>query len=220
MAGLPAAVQQQHRRPLLAEHVGDQAVAGRAGEDRGRGLDLRFMGARSRNCSTPALNTLSPTASMWSRPGISSAWAPGMSAASVVRGAGDRVLGADRDQHRNADGGGLLARERLARAADAGRERLQVAAGLLREGAERAALRIGHRSERRRLQRVGDALRQADAVDQMDAEAAENGGADALPGAAGQERGDARAHRIAHDVGARDPEVIHQRRALLRHRSV
>ena len=39
VAGLAAAVQQQHRRPLLAIDVADQRVAGRALEHRGGGRD-------------------------------------------------------------------------------------------------------------------------------------------------------------------------------------
>ena len=64
--------------------------------------------------------------------------------------------------------------QHLARAADAGGERPAVGLGLVGEGAEHAALRIGDVGERRRLQRVGDALGQADAVDQMHAEPAEH----------------------------------------------
>jgi hypothetical protein len=72
VTGLAAAVQQQHRRTLaaVAIDVALEAIAGRAGEGRGDGLDLPLAidlkaHVRSpRNCSAPALNTLSPTASI------------------------------------------------------------------------------------------------------------------------------------------------------------
>ena len=121
----------------------------------------RLKARCARKSSTPALNTLSPTASMWSRPGISSACAPGMSAASSCAEPAIVVLGADRDQHRRARCAPTCSRrQRLARAADAGGERPQVGFGLLGEGAEHAAGRIGDVGERRRLQRLGDARRQ------------------------------------------------------------
>ncbi len=62
MPRLAAAVEQQHRACALAEHIGDETVARSAGEDRFGGR--AGHGLRSRNSSTVALNTLSPTASM------------------------------------------------------------------------------------------------------------------------------------------------------------
>ena len=47
---------------LLAEHIGDQPIARGSGENRLGGGDGH--GLRSRNASTAALNTLSPTAGM------------------------------------------------------------------------------------------------------------------------------------------------------------
>ncbi len=88
--------------------------------------------------------------------------------------AGDRVSGSDRHQRRRGDLRDFRARERLPRAADAGGERAQIAAVLVGEGAEHALHGIGERVERRRLHRVGDAERQADAVNEMIAEAAED----------------------------------------------
>ena len=166
VAGLAAAVQQQHRRPLLAIDVARQRVAGRALEHRGGRRDRTRHACSWRNCSTPALNTLSPTASMWSRPGIG---APGVrhDRSQFLGRACDRILGADRDQRRRPDRGGLLAAQHLPRAADAGGERPAVGLGLVGKGAEHAALRVGDVVERRRLQRLGDALRQPHAVDQV-----------------------------------------------------
>ena len=115
----------------------------------------------------------------------------------------DRVLGADRDQRRRPDRRRLLAGQHLARAADAGGERAAVGFGLLGEGAEHAALRIGDVGERRRLQRLGDAFRQAHAVDQVHAEPAQHHRAHPVRVLEREERRDPRAHRIAHHVGAR-----------------
>ena len=80
------------------------------------------------------------------------------------RGAADHVLAADRDQRRDADRGDLCAREPLARAAHAGRERPQVGSGLLGKGAKQACPGIAHRGQRRGFERFGDAFRNADAV--------------------------------------------------------
>ena len=87
----------------------------------------------------------------------------------------NHVFGADRDQRWRADGRHLLARKRLARAADAGRERLEVGFGLLGKGAERASHGIADIRERGRLERLRDALRQPDAVDEMNAQPAKHG---------------------------------------------
>ena len=57
----------------------------------------------------------------------------------------------------------------------------------------------------------------ADAVDQADAQSAEDRAAHPLRMRERQERGDAGAHRIAHDVGARDIQMIEQRAHVLRH---
>ena len=80
-----------------------------------------------------------------------------------------------------------------------------------------APARIGHVCERRRLERVGDRLRQPDAIDQVDAEAAEDRARARAPGAPAPEGGDARAHRIAHHVGALDAEMIEQRAHVVGH---
>ena len=104
-----------------------------------------------RKSSTPALNTLSPTASMWSRSGISSAFAPGMSAASSCAepATGSLVPTATRTGKRIA--ASCSRAQRLPRAADTGGERLEVGFGLLGEAAEHAAGRIGHIRQARAL---------------------------------------------------------------------
>src|SRR5262249_15416306 len=79
----------------------------------------------------------------------------------------DFVLGADCDQDRGADRSDLLARQALARAADTGRQAPEVGFGLLRKSAKLMSHGIANIRERRSLQRVGDALRQANAVDEM-----------------------------------------------------
>ena len=74
-----------------------------------------------------------------------------------------------------------------------------------------------HVRERRRFERIRDRFRQPDAIHQPDAEAAEDDAARARRMRERQERRDARAHRIAHDVGARDVEMIEQRADVLGH---
>ena len=91
-----------------------------------------------------------------------------------IRRAGDLVRGADRDQHRHRDAGGLLAGHQPPRAAQAGRERTAIGAGLVGEGAKGAPDRIGHVIQRRRLQRFRDVFAGTAALDQADAEAAED----------------------------------------------
>ena len=90
------------------------------------------------------------------------------------RRARDFVRGADRDQHRHGDAGGFLARHQAARAAQAGGERPAIGAGLVGKGAKRPPDRIGHVVERGRLQRLGDVFAGAAALDQADADAAED----------------------------------------------
>ena len=72
------------------------------------------------------------------------------------------------------DAGGLLPRHQPARAAQAGRQRPAVGAGLIGEGTERPPDRIGDVVERRRLQRRRDVLAGPAALDQADADAAED----------------------------------------------
>ncbi len=55
MAGLAAAMEQQHDRPLLAIDVGDEPVAAGTGEQRDGRLDRGAHGRSSRNASTPSL---------------------------------------------------------------------------------------------------------------------------------------------------------------------
>ena len=72
------------------------------------------------------------------------------------------------------DAGGLLPRHQPARAAQAGRQRAAIAAGLVGEGAKGPPHRIGDVLQRRRLQRCRDVFAGAAALDQADADAAEN----------------------------------------------
>src|SRR5215470_16795672 len=108
-------------------------------------------------------------------------------------------------------------RKRLARAADAGRERLEVGFGLLGKGAERASHGIADIRERGRLERLRDALRQPDAVDEMNAQPAKDGPAQARGIGAREKRRDARPHGVTHHVGAGEIEVIEQRAYVLGH---
>ncbi len=174
VAGLAAAVQQQHRRPLLAVDVAGQRVAGRAVEHRGGGRDRARHALLLEEFQHAGLEHLvadrEHVVAVRDRQRLRVRHERGQFLGRARRS----VLGADRDQRRRLDRRRLLARQHLARAADAGGQRPAVGFGLVGEGAEHAALRIGDVGERRRLQRLGDALRQADAVDQMHAEPAEH----------------------------------------------
>ncbi len=65
VAGLSAAMQQKDGIALLAEDIGGELVAVGAEEGRRGRCDVaRHSRSLSRNCSTAALKTLSPTASM------------------------------------------------------------------------------------------------------------------------------------------------------------
>ena len=70
-----------------------------------------------------------------------------------LRRARNVVLAPCGDQERHADALELVARDRLARPADASSKRVQVRSRLLREGAKRAPARIGYVRARRRLKR-------------------------------------------------------------------
>ena len=77
--------------------------------------------------------------------------------------------------------------------------------------------RIGHVGERRRFERVRDRVRQPHPLDETDAEAAENGGAHPVGMRQREESRDPRAHRVAHDVGARQTEMVDQRAHVVGH---
>ena len=127
------------------------------------------------------------------------------------------VLGADRDQHRHADRRRLLARQLLPRAADA--------------GGERAAVGLGLSAKARNVRPCGSVTSASDGASSASAMLSGRPtpstrcmpsppstiGAHALRVLQRQECGDPRAHRIAHDVGAADAEMIHQRPHVLGH---
>src|SRR5262245_60839174 len=206
MARLAAAVQEQHRRPALAEHVGYQAVTGSAGEDRGPRFDGRH------GCFANWTDGMDATRVRWTswtlREEVEDARLEHLVAnrehviaardvesartgnyvRKFLRRTTDRILGADRDQHRHAQRLRLLPRERLPRAADARRQRAAIALGLFGEDPEGALLLVGHIGEGRRFQRLGHAERQPAAVDQLNAQASEHGGAHALGMRGAEER--------------------------------
>ena len=97
-----------------------------------------------------------------------------------------------------------LGGDRRARRADAGGERLEIALRLLGEGAERARGLVLHVVDARRLERIGDRPGAGHAAHHVDAEPAEDEARDPLGMGEGEKRGDARAHRVADHVGARD----------------
>ena len=153
----------------------------------------------------PALNALSPTARLWSRPGIESASARGNRLTSF-RGSPAIVSSlADRDQRR-AGGARASRRRSRARAAGAGGEREAVAVRLLGEGAEQALRRVVEALERRRLHGLGDRLRQAFVAHEPVAETPEHERAHEAGVFERKQARDPRAHRIPHHVGALDPQ--------------
>ena len=148
---------------------------------------------------------------MWSRLGMSSTCAPGMILPSACAEPAISSDGADRDQGGHGDPGGFLLGHQPPRAAQAGGERAAVGAGLVGERAKGPPHRIGHLVERGRLERCGDILAGAAALDQRHADAAENRRAQPVGMAQRQPRRHPRAERIAHDIGAVDFEMVHQR---------
>ena len=118
-----------------------------------------------------------------------------------------------------ADAADVLHPHRLARAAHAGGKRAQVGARLLGERAEALAHRIGHVGERGRLERVRDLVAQArTSISRMPTPPRMT--ERTRPDARRQHGADARAQRIAHHVGAREVEMLDQRRDVLGHDSV
>src|SRR5262245_29042617 len=83
-------------------------------------------------------------------------------------GTGDNVLAASRDQNGNPDGCKLVRRDLLARAPHASSERLEVAAGPLRERAEAARRVVGDVLDPRGFERLGDRPRPHHAAHQID----------------------------------------------------
>ena len=165
----------------------------------------------------PVLNTLSPTASMWSRPGMSSERPCGSSAASSgAEPATSSLLP-------TATSTGSLSLAQSSRDSVWREPRIQAASALRSDLVCSAKARNVrpcwslHVGERRRLERVRDRFRQPDTVDQPAAEPAEHDTAHAIRMRQRQKRRDARAHRIAHHVGARDIEMIEQRPHVLGH---
>ena len=94
---------------------------------------------------------------------------------------------------------------------------MQIRFGLLGESAKHVSGRIGDVGKRRRLKRVGDAIRQPNTLDQANAETAKHNGTYAIGIRQGQESGDAGPHRIAHDIGAGQREMIEQSPHVVRH---
>ena len=107
--------------------------------------------------------------------------------------------------------------KRLARAANACGERAQVGPRLFGEGAKHVAGGIGHVRERRRLERPRNPFRIADAFNQPDTKPAKHGRAHTLGMRQRKKSGVTRPHRITHDIGAAEPEVIEQRAHILGH---
>ena len=79
---LAAAVQEDRRTFSAAITVADELVARGAGEIFRNRRQVGHQGLCARKSRTPCLNTGSPTARIWSRPGMSRFFAPGISAAS------------------------------------------------------------------------------------------------------------------------------------------
>src|SRR5262249_22107151 len=129
----------------------------------------------------------------------------------LLRRTRDHVVAADRDQHRRANPRDFFARQGLARATDTGGERPEVGFGLLGKGAESASHGIADIRERGSLERLRDALRQPNAIDEMNAQSAEHRPAQARRIGERKKRGDARPHGVTHHVGTGEIEMIEQR---------
>ena len=219
MAGLAAAMQQQYGRALVAEHVGCELVAGCCREtSRLAGVGCLVMVARSEIRSPPLLNTLSPTASIWSRPGMSTARASGISAASLSAGPAMSSL------LPTAISTGMRICATCSRVSVWREPRMQAASARRSDfvcsakARNMRPVRIGNVGERRRLQCKRNVFRQAGAVHELVAEPAENGRARTRSGCVERKKGGvARAHRITHHVGAIDRQVIEQRAHVLGH---
>src|SRR5215813_2027390 len=107
---------------------------------------------------------------------------------------GDLVLRADGNQYRRANSGSIGSAHGLTRAADAGGECAQVGSRLLGETSKHVARLVLHIAQRRRFQRLGDALWQTDSVHQPNTKAAENCRSDTRGMVHRQKCRDARAH--------------------------
>src|SRR5262249_8965562 len=129
----------------------------------------------------------------------------------------DLVLATDCNEQRRRNAADLGTAERLARAAHAGGERRQIRLGLLGEGTKQVSGRVGHVGNRRRLQPLGDRLRQADALYETNAKSAQYRRAYAIGMRQGKERRDTCAHRITDDVRTRQRKMIKERPNVLRH---
>ena len=168
------------------------------------------QGRSARKARTPRLWFMSPTATLWSRFGMSSARAFGISGASscgepamwsLVPTAISVGAGSARPRARD-----RFWREPRMQAASALRSLLVCSAKA------RNMRSVGSVSivERGRLHGIGDAERQARAFDEVDAEPAEQERAHALGMVERQSGRDARAHRVAHHVGPVDAEMVEQ----------
>ena len=185
-----------------------------------RELPFPVVSSRARNASTAALCSRSPTAFMWSRPGIAKASAPGMRAASAsARAAPDRPRCRPPPAPAPECCASSLGRQRLARRGDAGRQRLAVAAGLVGEDAEHAAARVGHLIERTRREAPPRAAPPARTprFTIPSPSPPSTSAPHALRMRQRQQGGDPRAHRIADHVRLLDAEMVEQPARILRH---
>src|SRR5271166_84668 len=135
----------------------------------------------------------------------------------LVRIARDDVARPDRNERRRGNTRDCGRRQALTRAPDAGGEGGAIALRPVGEGAERALRRVGEAVERRRLHRLGDAFRQAGAMHEPVAEAAQDQRTHEIRLRQREEARDAGAHRIAHHVGPLDLKASEEIARVARH---
>ena len=154
---------------------------------------------------------------MWSRPGISSARPAGSRAASSCAEPATSSLVPTATSTGARISRDLLARQGLARAADAGRERLEVGLGLLGKG--RNVRPIGSRTSASEGASSASAMLSGSPTPST--RRMPSPPSTARRSRAGcaerEERGDARAHGVAHHVGAAELEMIDERAHVIGH---
>ena len=218
VAGLAAAVQQQHRVAAFAIDVGGKLVAVRAGEGRGGRRDVSRHGRSLRKCQHAGLEHLVADREHVVAAGNVERRASGISAASSC---GEPAIGI------------VACRPRPASATDA-RPPLRASA-VWREPRMQAASAwrsdLVCSAKARNMRPIGSVTSSSDGASSASAMLAGSpppstrwmpspprmARAHARGMREREEGGDARAHRIAHDIGARDAEMIEQRAHVLRH---
>ena len=134
-----------------------------------------------------------------------------------MRRTGNVVLRTNTDQAGNIDFGDILTAHQIPRRPDASCQRQPIRLGLVCKGTKHAAALMHDVVQRRSKQGVGDRIPVTDTITHADAETSEDERAHTVGMLDGEEGGDARAHRIAHDMGLGDAEMGQECRSIPRH---